>query len=155
MISDKQFYLDTFNIDENDLRKLTVTALSHGGDYCDLYFENTMLQTHQLMDWEVSSSGLNIDYGVGIRVLCGEKTGYAYSESTEWADMESAAKAASAISQGQAVKPRDTRSIGATYTAQGNNGGRLVTLDSLIRVRTDILFCRTGEKPAPPSPWNI
>ena len=45
MISDKQFYLDTFNIDENDLRKLTVTALSHGGDYCDLYFENTMLQT--------------------------------------------------------------------------------------------------------------
>lgn len=126
MISDKQFYLDTFNIDENDLRKLTVTALSHGGDYCDLYFENTMLQTHQLMDGEVSSSGLNIDYGVGIRVLCGEKTGYAYSESTEWADMESAAKAASAISQGQAVKPRDTRSIGATYTAQENNGGRLV-----------------------------
>ena len=50
------------------------------------------------MDGEVSSSGLNIDYGVGIRVLCGEKTGYAYSESTEWADMESAAKAASAIS---------------------------------------------------------
>ena len=53
-----------------------------------MYFENTMLQTHQLMDGEVSSSGLNIDYGVGIRVLCGEKTGYAYSESTEWADME-------------------------------------------------------------------
>lgn len=126
MISDKQFYLDTFGVSDIDLQKLTETALSHGGDWCDLYFENTMNQSHQLMDGEVSSGALNIDYGVGIRVLCGEKTGYAYSESTEWKDMESAAVAASAISQGAAVSPRDTRSTGATYTVQENNGGRLV-----------------------------
>ena len=126
MISDKQYYLDIFKVGDTDLQKLTETALSHGGDYCDLYFENTMNQTHQLIDGEVSSGGLNIDYGVGIRVLCGEKTGYAYSESTTWKDMESAAIAASAISQGTAVTPRDTRSIGATYTAQKNNGDRLV-----------------------------
>ena len=126
MISDKQYYLDIFKVGDTDLQKLTETAPSHGGDYCDLYFENTMNQTHQLIDGEVSSGGLNIDYGVGIRVLCGEKTGYAYSESTTWKDMESAAIAASAISQGTAVTPRDTRSIGATYTAQKNNGDRLV-----------------------------
>lgn len=126
MISDKQYYLDIFKVGDTDLQKLTETALLHGGDYCDLYFENTMNQTHQLIDGEVSSGGLNIDYGVGIRVLCGEKTGYAYSESTTWKDMESAAIAASAISQGTAVTPRDTRSIGATYTAQKNNGDRLV-----------------------------
>ncbi len=126
MISDKQFYLDIFRVSDIDLQKLTETALSHGGDWCDLYFENTMNQSHQLMDGEVSSGALNIDYGVGIRVLRGEKTGYAYSESTEWKDMESAAVAASAISQGAAVSPRDTRSIGATYTIQENNGGRLV-----------------------------
>lgn len=126
MISDKQYYLDIFKVGDTDLQKLTETALSHGGDYCDLYFENTMNQTHQLIDGEVSSGGLNIDYGVGIRVLCGEKTGYAYSESTTWKDMESAAIAASAISQGTAVTPRDTRSIGATYTAQKSNGDRLV-----------------------------
>ena len=105
MILDKKYYLDTFKVADEDLTKLTTKALSHGGDYCDLYFENTMLQTHQLMDGEVSSGGVNIDYGVGIRVLKGEKTGYAYSESTEWSDMESAATAASAISQGQAVRP--------------------------------------------------
>ena len=126
MILDKNYYLNTFKVTEDSLKKLTTTALSHGGDYSDLYFEKTMNQTHQLMDGEVSSGGLNEDYGVGIRVLCGEKTGYAYSESTEWKDMENAATAASAISQGQAVKPRDTRSIGATYTVQDNNGGRLV-----------------------------
>ena len=40
--------------------------------------------------------------------------------------MLSAAIAASAISQGTAVTHRDTRSNGATYTAQKNNGARLV-----------------------------
>ena len=79
MILDKKYYLDTFKVAEEDLTKLTTKALSHGGDYCDLYFENTMLQTHQLMDGEVSSGGVNIDYGVGIRGLKGEKTVYAYS----------------------------------------------------------------------------
>ena len=58
MISDKQYYLDIFKVGDADLQKLTETALSHGGDYCDLYFENTMNQTHQLRDGEVSSGGL-------------------------------------------------------------------------------------------------
>lgn len=126
MIYDKDFYLNTFSVSETDLHKLTVTALAHGGDYADLYFENTSNQFHQLMDGEVTSGGLNVDFGVGVRVLSGEKTGYAYSESTEWKDMEAAATSASAIAQGAAVRPRDTRSDGATYTSQESNGGRLV-----------------------------
>ena len=50
-----------------------------------------------LKDSEVSSGGFHTDFGVGIRVIKGEKTGYAYSESTELTDMLNAAKAASAI----------------------------------------------------------
>lgn len=126
MIANKEYYYNTFKVNDIDLKSLVTTALSHGGDYCDLYFENTSDQVYQLMDGKVTSGGLNIDYGVGIRVLCGEKTGYAYSESTERKDMEAAALAASAISQGSAVTPRETRSVGATYTSQQNNGGRLV-----------------------------
>lgn len=126
MIQSKEYYLNTFRITEENLQKLTENALRHGGDYCDLYFESSMLQAHLLIDGKVTSGSLNEDYGVGIRVLSGEKTGYAYSESTEWQDMISAATAASAIAQGVAVKPRDTRSTGATYTRQENNGGRLV-----------------------------
>lgn len=124
MIANKEYYYNTFKVNDIDLKSLVTTALSHGGDYCDLYFENTSDQVYQLMDGKVTSGGLNIDYGVGIRMLCGEKTGYAYSESTERKDMEAAALAASAISQGSAVTPRETRSVGATYTSQENNGGR-------------------------------
>lgn len=129
MIADQNYYFNIFKVNENDLYRLTAAALSNGGDYSDLYFENTMNQVHQLIDGEVTSGGLIIDYGVGIRVLCGEKTGYAYSESTEKKDMEAAASAASAIAQGSghgAVRPRDTRSSGASYTVQDSNGGRLV-----------------------------
>ena len=129
MIQDRQYYIDIFQTGPQEMRRLASIALANGGDYCDLYFENTVIQIHQLMDGEVSSGGLNVDYGVGIRVLFGEKTGYAYSESTLPADMEAAAKAASAIaltSGTGAVKPVETRSTGAVYTPLGSNGGREV-----------------------------
>ncbi len=96
----KQYYLDIFKVTENQLKTLTDTALAHGGDFSDLYFEYTTYFNLLLKDGVVSSGGFHTDYGVGIRVLKGEKTGYAYSENTEMADMMQAAKAASAIALG-------------------------------------------------------
>ena len=96
----RQYYLDLFKVTEGQLRTLTGTALAHGGDFSDLYFEYTTYFNLLLKDGVVSSGGFHTDYGVGIRVLKGEKTGYAYSENTEMADMMQAAKAASAIALG-------------------------------------------------------
>ena len=96
----RQYYLDIFKVTEEQLRTLTDTSLSHGGDFSDLYFEYTTYFNLLLKDGVVSSGGFHTDYGVGIRVLKGEKTGYAYSENTEMADMLQAAKAASAIASG-------------------------------------------------------
>ena len=73
----KQYYLDTFKVTEEDLQKVTAAALARGGDYCDLYFEYTTFFNLLLKDGVVSSGGFHTDYGVGIRVLKGEKTGYA------------------------------------------------------------------------------
>ena len=103
MIYDRQYYLDTFRVTENDLAALAAEGLKGGGDYCDLFFENTSYRDILLRDGEVSSGGFHIDYGVGIRVLCGEKTGYAYSESTDMPSMRSAARAAAAITAGYAA----------------------------------------------------
>lgn len=94
-----QYYLDTFKVNREQLRQLTATALAHGGDYSDLYFEYTTYFNLLLKDGVVSSGGFHTDYGVGIRVLKGEKTGYAYSENTEMTDMLKAAQAASAIAR--------------------------------------------------------
>ena len=99
-MNSKQYYLDIFKVTEAQLQSLTATALSHGGDYSDLYFEHTTFFNLLLKDGVVSSGGFHTDFGVGIRVLKGEKTGYAYSENTEMPDMVKAAQAASAIASG-------------------------------------------------------
>ena len=100
MIHPEQHYLDIFRVDVPRLDCLVAEALRHGGDYCDLYFENTTYGNLVLRDGAVTSGGRHIDFGVGIRVLSGEKTGYAYSESTAQEDMLACARAASAIADG-------------------------------------------------------
>ena len=102
----KNYYTDLFKVTEAQLQELTLTAIGHGGDYCDLYFEHTTYFNLQRRDGEVSSGGFHTDFGVGIRVLKGEKTGYAYSENTEMKDMLAAAKAASAIAAGSSASQR-------------------------------------------------
>ena len=100
MILSSNYYTGLFGTDVPAMESLIATALRHGGDYADLFFESTTSKDLLLRDGEVTSGGFHVDYGVGIRVLKGDKTGYAYSESTRPADMVSAAKAASAIAQG-------------------------------------------------------
>ena len=92
-----------FDIDPARLPELVAIALRSGGDWCDLFFEDTVYTTLLLRDGEVSSGGSHIDYGCGIRVLNGEKTGYAYAESTDWASLVNAATAASAIANGNST----------------------------------------------------
>ena len=103
MIYAEQHYLDLFRVTRPQLDSLVGEALQHGGDYCDLFFENTTYASLALRDGAVTSGGCHIDYGVGIRVLSGEKTGYAYAESTEMPDLLSCARAASAIADGTAA----------------------------------------------------
>lgn len=97
---DKQYFLDIFRVDVLQMEGLAGTALARGGDWADLYFENTLYGDLLLKDGQVTSGGLHTDFGVGIRVLSGEKTGYAYSENTAPEDMKAAAKAASLIAEG-------------------------------------------------------
>ena len=99
-------YLNIFKVTEVQLQTLAATALVRGGDFCDLYFEHTTFFNLLLKDGVVSSGGFHTDFGVGIRVLKGEKTGYAYSENTDMADMLDAAKAASAIALGASSSGR-------------------------------------------------
>ena len=104
------YYCDIFRVTPQDLERVTAAALSRGGDYCDMYFEYTTIFNLLLTDGVVSSGGFHTDYGVGIRVLKGEKTGYAYSENTAIEEMLKAASAASAI----ACSGGDSRSYSCT-----------------------------------------
>jgi TldD protein len=92
-------YMDLFGVTTESLNKIISTALSKGGDYADLFFEYTVANEVSLRDGEVNSSGSHLDYGMGVRVLSGDKTGYAYTEITTMDEMLNAAKAASVIAE--------------------------------------------------------
>ena len=89
--------IDRFGVTEEQLRALVAEGLRDGGDWCDLYFEDTAYHDLLLRDGVVGSGGYHVDYGCGIRVLKGEKTGYAYAETTDFASLKSAARAAGSI----------------------------------------------------------
>lgn len=87
-------------IDESKIKRIIDVALSRRGDYADLFFEHTITKSFSLRDGEVNNVSSDIEYGVGIRVLSGDRTGYAYVESTEEKDLIKAAKTAAEISDG-------------------------------------------------------
>ncbi len=90
-------YLNIFGVTQQQLDKLISIALEEGGNYADLYFEHTISNELALRDNEVNAAGSHIDYGVGIRVISGDQTGYAYSEITTMPEMERAARTAAKI----------------------------------------------------------
>lgn len=96
-IKDIQDILTHFSVNEADLKKVITHALSKGGDYADLFFEHTFNNNIALRDGEVNRASSNIDYGVGIRVVSGDQTGYAYVENTAIEDMLRAAATAANI----------------------------------------------------------
>lgn len=92
--------LKHFSVSEEDLKKVLAAALEKGGDYADLFFEHTFNNSVGLRDGEVNTASSNIDYGVGVRVLAGDQTGYAYVENTTLEDMLKAARTAARIANG-------------------------------------------------------
>ncbi|HOO42396.1 MAG TPA: TldD/PmbA family protein [Bacteroidales bacterium] len=82
-------------------KKLLELALRKGGDFADLYLEQSLFHEIILRDGKVNAAGTNTDEGLGIRVVKGQNTGYAYTESSLPPDLEKAAKTASYIASGK------------------------------------------------------
>src|SRR5215831_5635897 len=69
-----------FGITRQDLEGYLSEALSQGGDYADLYFEYLLTSSISIDESMVKSATQGVSMGVGIRVISGERTGYAYSD---------------------------------------------------------------------------
>ncbi len=89
--------LSHFGVSVEDLKKVLAAALEKGGGYADLYFQHTRNNQISLRDGEVNRAASNVDYGVGIRTVAGDQTGYAYVENTLPEDMIRAARTAAGI----------------------------------------------------------
>jgi TldD protein len=98
----------------DDLNDLLKTALSGGGDFAEVYAEYTVDSTFGLDEGKLKQLAYGIRQGVGIRVIAGERTGYAYADHFEVEHLKSVASVAAGIAAGPgpatpvAVRPRRT-----------------------------------------------
>ncbi|MFW6310570.1 MAG: TldD/PmbA family protein, partial [Prolixibacteraceae bacterium] len=93
-------YFTLFEVTPEMLQKVIAAAMSKGGDYADLFFEHKTSNSLGLQDGKVNRAYSNIDFGVGIRVLKGDQTGFAYSETVTEDALLNAAKMAANIADG-------------------------------------------------------
>jgi TldD protein len=90
-------FTEAYGVTPADLEAYIAEALSRGGDYADLYFEHRVNHSIVFEEQIVKTATKSVNLGVGVRVLSGEKTGYAYSEDLSRASILKAARTAAFI----------------------------------------------------------
>jgi TldD protein len=75
----KKILLTPTGINELDLERVLSQLLDRKVDQADLYFQSVYHESWFLEDGRVKEGSYNIDQGVGVRAISGEKTGFAYS----------------------------------------------------------------------------
>ncbi|MBR9797896.1 MAG: metalloprotease TldD [Gammaproteobacteria bacterium] len=83
----------------DDLDAGLAHAMGPGTDYADLYFQRIWQESWVLEDGVVKDASYNIDGGVGVRSLAGEKTGFAYSNQIDAAALADTGRTAAGISR--------------------------------------------------------
>src|ERR1700757_5499619 len=101
----RRYFFDTFGITERLLERCLGEALSAGGDYADLYFESVTSTSLGVDEQIVKSASTGTSAGCGIRVLSGERTGYAYTDNLSPERLLHAARTAALIASGPAKQP--------------------------------------------------
>jgi TldD protein len=112
-------FMEWFGVDQAVVARVMSELTSRGADTADLYFQHTRNNSLTLEDGIVSSANSGIQQGVGLRVVIGEQTGYAFTEDLTMQSMLAAARTASAIASGsQVVAPQSFNPLatGTLYT---------------------------------------
>ena len=89
--------LAPFALGESDLARTFGQIMQKQVDYADLYFQYSRSEAWSLDEGIVKSGSFNIDQGVGVRAIAGEKTAFAYSDDISSRALGDAAAAVRAI----------------------------------------------------------
>ncbi len=95
----QSFLLAPHDLETGKLARVFGSLLSHRLDYADLYFQYSRSEGWSLEEGIVKSGSFNIDQGVGVRAIAGEKTAFAYSDEISLPALDDAARATRAIAR--------------------------------------------------------
>src|SRR6476659_1283197 len=102
IVNQENFFFKHYELTQQDLPRYLAAALSAGGDYADLYFEYLSSTSLMVDESMVKSASQGISAGCGIRVVSGERTGYAYTDDLSPERITHAARTAALIASAPA-----------------------------------------------------
>jgi TldD protein len=112
-------FMEWFGVDQAVVARVMSELTSRGADAADLYFQHSRSNSLILEDGIIGNANSGIQQGVGLRVVIGDQTGYAFTEDLTLPSMLVAARTASAIATGsQVVAPQSFNPLetGNLYT---------------------------------------
>ena len=89
--------LDQSGLGRDELHNILGLIATRDVDYADIYFQSCWHESLVLEDSIIKDGSFNIDRGVGVRAVAGEKTGFAYSDQINSLALTQSAKAARGI----------------------------------------------------------
>ncbi|MEG2041450.1 MAG: metalloprotease TldD, partial [Hafnia sp.] len=84
-------------LSHQDLFSVLGTLAERQLDYADLYFQSSYHESWVIEDRIIKDGSYNIDQGVGVRAISGEKTGFAYADQITLNALNQSAQAARSI----------------------------------------------------------
>lgn len=76
--------LSPYNIDASGLQQVLGQILAHKIDYADMYFQYSRSEGWMLEEGIVKSGSFNIEQGVGVRAISGDKTALPIQTISVW-----------------------------------------------------------------------
>jgi len=142
-----------------EMERLLALALARGGGFADLYFEHETTSSLFLEEGIIRSASAGVTCGLGVRVVAGERTGYAYTDDLSWTAMARAAETAAHIANDsktlppQAVSPAPVdRRYGETSVGVLSLAERIALVERADRAaraydpRIEKVFASLGEQ---------
>lgn len=103
----EQAQVDTV-VDPQLLNRTIRKALENGGEFADVYVENRISRRILMEESKFKSAVFGISKGAGVRVISGDKTGFAYTDDIDEENLLRAAEVASYVARGSKnVSPVD------------------------------------------------
>ena len=111
-----------FDMDGREVRKLLTLAMGRGARFAEIFHESGSSNRILMEEDRIKESGGGVRRGVGIRVIHGERTGYAHTDDLSGPQLEEAARAAAHIADGpKGDRPKAVRVGGVFREREGSS----------------------------------
>jgi TldD protein len=131
----KLYFFSHLGLTERLLERCLGEALSAGGEFADLYFEAVTSTSLAMDEGIIKTASQGISVGCGIRVLSGERTGFAYTDDLSAERLLKAARTAALIANG----PQTERVHGFTHGSATPSLYPMVSADSEIAAKLKLI----------------